>query len=246
VPPWPAVEAAAPDLADAAPVRADEGVIADAPTTEWSRIQPEAEPAPEVEAGAEAGVEPAPEAGVEPEAEPSWYAHAADPIDRPATADLPAPLADEPPPFVTIPDEPEPVSPAETAPEPDAPEPDVVPGLEPVPAPVEAVPDRVENTETMTTTDVSGPLAPRVAVPPTPPVNVSKSITSPPDPVLAPDPVRAPDPSFTADPGFTGGTSGPARTEKLASVTADHPEYLVAAALIGGYLLAKVVKKLAG
>lgn len=58
----------------------------------------------------------------------------------------------------------------------------------------------------------------------------------------APEPAEA----FVSEP-FTpeAEPSAPQGTDKLASIAAEHPEYLIAAALVAGFLLAKVVRKLA-
>ena len=86
-----------------------------------------------------------------------------------------------------------------------------------------------------------------------------------PDPELTPfpEPLAAPaqseptptafetvtDSTFTSEPepAVASATepSSPGAAGTLASITAEHPEYLIAAALIGGFILAKVVKKLA-
>ena len=185
------------------------------------------------------------------------------PSSPPPLVDMPAPLTgaprvpwDEPAPetrpdpvsFVAIPDEP-------TAPEP------APPVTEPVEAPAPGVTEW-ESYELVSVTNPA-PSAPDPAPTPDPEPVFTSFAESEPAPAPIPEPKTAPvapEPTPTAfetvtestfisepepAPAFAAQPTYPDATEKAMAVSADHPEYLIAAALIGGFLLAKVVKRLA-
>jgi hypothetical protein len=167
---------------------------------------------------------------------PSWLSRGAEPpedaVSGSPLADLPAPLTGA----ARVPwDDPEPTqSPAEP-PTPDLPDPIFV-----------AIREDPEPDAPGAVTEPDPEPAPALTREPTPapaaPEPMSTAFETVTESTFAP----APEPAVTfmsEPPAAQSPTAEP--TVKAASITAEHPEYLIAAALLAGFLLAKVVKKLA-